>query len=82
VDPTVINQLAAGSVQTRAAGPPVPDAPVVVGDIPALRPGFQPRPRLLARLNRTPHQPSAIVVLTGPEERARPSWPQLTRGPG
>ena len=36
---------------------------VVVGDIPALRPGFQPRPALLAQLNRASQRPS--VVLTG-----------------
>ena len=37
---------------------------VVVGDIPAQRPGFQPRPALLAQLNRASQGPPA-VVLTG-----------------
>ena len=36
---------------------------VVVGDIPAQRPGFQPRPALLAQLNRASQGPP--VVLTG-----------------
>ena len=36
---------------------------VVVGDVPALRPGFQPRPALLAQLNQASQRPS--VVLTG-----------------
>jgi tetratricopeptide (TPR) repeat protein len=36
---------------------------VVVGDIPALLPGFQPRPAVLAQLNRVGHGPP--VVLTG-----------------
>ena len=36
---------------------------VVVGDIPAQRPGFQPRPALLAQLNRAGQGPP--VVLTG-----------------
>ena len=40
------------------------DGQVVVGDIPALRPGFQPRPALMAQLNRASQKPS--VVLTGP----------------
>ena len=40
------------------------DDQVVVGDIPAQRPGFQPRPALLAQLNRARQGPSA-VVLTG-----------------
>jgi tetratricopeptide (TPR) repeat protein len=35
----------------------------VVGDIPAQRPGFQPRPALLAKLNRTQEPP--VLVLTG-----------------
>ena len=36
---------------------------IVVGDIPALRPGFQPRPALLAQLNRASQGPP--MVLTG-----------------
>jgi tetratricopeptide (TPR) repeat protein len=41
----------------------MPNEQVVVGDIPAQRPGFQPRPALLARLSRASHgQP---VVVTG-----------------
>ncbi len=41
----------------------MPDDQVVVGDIPAQRPGFQPRPALLAQLNRAGQGPP--VVLTG-----------------
>ena len=37
---------------------------VVVGDIPAQRPGLQPRPALLAQLNRASQGPP-VVVLTG-----------------
>ena len=40
------------------------NAPVVVGEIPALRPGFQPRLALMAQLNRASQTPP--VVLTGP----------------
>jgi tetratricopeptide (TPR) repeat protein len=40
------------------------DDRVVVGDIPAQRSGFQPRPALLAKLNPTRPGPS-VVVLTG-----------------
>jgi tetratricopeptide (TPR) repeat protein len=36
---------------------------VIVGDIPALPPGFQPRPAVLTQLNRVGHGPA--VVLTG-----------------
>ena len=42
----------------------MPDDQVVVGDIPGQRPGFQPRPALLTRLNR-PREGSPAVVLTG-----------------
>ena len=40
------------------------NAPVIVGEIPALRPGFQPRLALMAQLNRASQTPT--VVLTGP----------------
>jgi tetratricopeptide (TPR) repeat protein len=39
--------------------------PVVVGDIPAQRSGFQPRPVLLAELNRESRGEPAVLVLTG-----------------
>ena len=39
------------------------DEQLVVGDIPAPRPGLQPRPALLAQLNRASQKPP--VVLTG-----------------
>ena len=39
------------------------NALVVVGDVPALMPGFQPRAALLAQVNRASQRPS--VVLTG-----------------
>jgi tetratricopeptide (TPR) repeat protein len=67
VDPTVIHQPAAGSTEPQAGEssvPPMPDDQVVVGDIPGQRPGFQPRPALLTRLNR-PREGSSPVVLTG-----------------
>src|SRR5579871_292879 len=38
---------------------------VVVGDIPAQQPGFQPRPALLAKLNQASQEPP-VVVLMGP----------------
>ena len=65
MDPTVI-QPAAGTTEPRAVVPPArtaTNAPVVVGDIPAPRPGFQPRPALLAQLKRASQRPP--VVLTG-----------------
>ena len=46
--------------------PPAPttaNGQVVVGDIPALRPGFQPRPALMAQLNQASQRPP--MVLTG-----------------
>jgi hypothetical protein len=65
VDPTVIVPVA-GTREPVAVEPhaqTTANARVVVGDIPALRPGFQPRPALLAQLNRASQdQP---VVLTG-----------------
>jgi tetratricopeptide (TPR) repeat protein len=66
VDPTVIYQPAA----TREAQVAEPSAQtiandqVVVGDIPAERPGLQPRFALLTQLNRIT-QRSPLVVLTG-----------------
>jgi tetratricopeptide (TPR) repeat protein len=66
VDPTVI-QPAAGTREPRAAVPAArtaTNAPVVVGEIPALPPGFQPRRALMAQLNRARQTPT--VVLTGP----------------
>ena len=65
MDPTVI-QPAVGTREPYAVEPPArttTDDQVVVGDIPALRPGFQPRPALLAQLNRASQRPP--VVLTG-----------------
>src|SRR5271165_424582 len=66
VDPTVIYQPAATS-EPQAAEPPartIANDQVVVGDIPAERPGLQPRSALLAQLNRTTRR-SPVVVLTG-----------------
>ena len=40
-------------------------APVLVGDIPAQRPGFQPRPGLLAELDRAGQGEPIVLVLTG-----------------
>jgi tetratricopeptide (TPR) repeat protein len=63
VDPTVI-QPAAGTREPYAAESSAwRTDQVVVGDIPAPRPGLQPRPALLAQLNRADQRPQ--VVLTG-----------------
>ena len=67
MDPTVIHQPAASTREPYAADPPArmtANDQVLVGDIPAQRPGFQPRPALLAQLNRASQGPLA-VVLTG-----------------
>jgi tetratricopeptide (TPR) repeat protein len=65
VDPTVI-QPAAGTREPYAMEAPsltTTDEQLVVGDIPAPPPGLQPRPALLAQLNRASQKPP--VVLTG-----------------
>ena len=65
MDPTVI-QPAAGTGEPYAVEPPArttANDQVVVGDIPALRPDFQPRATLLAQLNRASQE--SLVVLTG-----------------
>jgi tetratricopeptide (TPR) repeat protein len=65
VDPTVILP-AAGTREPYTVEPPARTTAndrVVIGDIPALRPDFQPRPALLARLNLASQEPP--VVLTG-----------------
>jgi tetratricopeptide (TPR) repeat protein len=66
VDPTVVHQAAATTGEPHAAERPartVAADQVVVGDIPAQRHGFQPRPALLAQLNRVDQGPA--VALTG-----------------
>jgi tetratricopeptide (TPR) repeat protein len=45
---------------------PVSSDPIVVGDIPREPPGFQPRPDLLAELDRTAAGTPAVHLLTGP----------------
>ncbi len=65
MDPTIILP-AVGTREPNAVKPRVhstTDDPVVVGDIPASRLGLQPRPALLARLNRASQ--GTPVVLTG-----------------
>jgi tetratricopeptide (TPR) repeat protein len=65
VDPTVI-QPPAGTREPYAMEAPAlttTDEQLVVGDIPAPPPGLQPRPALLAQLNRASQKPP--VVLTG-----------------
>ena len=65
MDPTVI-QPAVGIREPYAAEPPartITNDQVIVGDIPAPRPGVQPRHALLAQLNRVSQRPP--VVLTG-----------------
>jgi hypothetical protein len=67
VDPKVTYQPGADSGEPPVADPPARatvNDQVVVGDIPAQRPGLQPRPVLLAQLNRPGPGPPA-VVLTG-----------------
>ena len=67
MDPTVSYQPAASTGEPYAAEPPartMANDQVVVGDIPAQRAGFQPRPALLAQLNPASQGPS-VVVLTG-----------------
>jgi tetratricopeptide (TPR) repeat protein len=60
----MIIQPSVGTREPYAVEPPMRmNDRVVVGDIPALRPGFQPRPALLAELNRASQGPP--VVLTG-----------------
>ena len=65
MDPTVIVP-AAGAREPDAVKPPARTTAtdlVIVGDIPALRLGFQPRPALMAQLNQASQEPP--VVLTG-----------------
>ena len=67
MDPTIIDKAAASTGESHAPEPSVrtmADDHVVVGDIPAQRPGFQPRPRLLAKLNPAAQRPP-VVLLTG-----------------
>jgi len=67
VDPTVIHPLTVGTREPDGVETPawtIANDQVVVGDIPAQRPGFQPRPALLARLNQARQGPS-VVLLTG-----------------
>jgi tetratricopeptide (TPR) repeat protein len=67
-DLTVIRQRGARSGEPPAAGLTrvAPAEQLVVGDIPALRAGFQPRPSLLAQLTRASQGASPVVqVLTG-----------------
>lgn len=66
MDPTAI-QPAVGTREPYAVIPHArmpANAQIVVGDIPAPRPGSQPRPALLAQLNRVGQRPP--MVLTGP----------------
>jgi tetratricopeptide (TPR) repeat protein len=66
VDPTVVHQPAADATLPYASKPSartMANDQVVVGAIPAQRPGFQPRPALLAQLNQASH--GRPVVLTG-----------------
>jgi Tetratricopeptide repeat len=66
VDPTAVYQSRASTTGPYAAESPAQTTAndqVVVGDIPAQRPGFQPRPALLAQLNRVGQ--GEPVVLTG-----------------
>jgi tetratricopeptide (TPR) repeat protein len=67
VDPTVIHQPVVGTREPDGVETPawtIADDQVVAGVIPGQRPGFQPRPTLLARLNRAAGGPS-VLVLTG-----------------
>ena len=64
-DMTVINPLVAGARESQIPGPPSREAAsdqLVVGDIPREAPGFQPRPYLLAELDRVDR---GVQLLTG-----------------
>src|SRR5271166_4591495 len=64
-DMTVINPLVAGARESQIPGPPsreATSAQLVVGDIPREAPGFQPRPDLLAELDRVDQ---GVQLLTG-----------------
>jgi hypothetical protein len=66
MDPTVI-QPAVGTEEPYTVEPPArttTNDQVVVGDIPALRSGFQPRSALLAQLNRAIQRPPAVLTGT------------------
>jgi tetratricopeptide (TPR) repeat protein len=67
VDPMVIHPPGAGVTEPYAAeqsARTMVNDQLVVGDIPAQRPGLQPRPALLRQLNRASQEPRA-TVLTG-----------------
>ena len=68
MDRTVIHQPAAGTSEPYAverSSARVANDQVVVGHIPALRPGFQPRPALMAQLNRASQRPPAVLTGIG-----------------
>ena len=67
MDPTVIHQLPAGTSQpdaTEPAGWTSAGGQVVVGHIPAQRPGFRLRPALLGQLYQASDE-TPLTVLTG-----------------
>ena len=67
MDPTIVTP-AAGAREPDAVKPPAwttANALVVVGDIPALRRGFQPRPALMAQLNQVRQGPPVVFTGTG-----------------
>ena len=67
-DLTAIPQYVVSAEESRSAQPSARKAAskqLVVGNIPAQRPGFQPRPDLLAQLNRVRREPSLAQVLIG-----------------
>ena len=67
MDPTVIHQPVGGPREPHAAeslGRTTANAQIVVGDIPAQRPGFRPRAAVLAQLELA-SQGSSVVALTG-----------------
>jgi tetratricopeptide (TPR) repeat protein len=69
-DLTVISQPAAGPEEPYATARPARTTAtdrVVVGDVPAQRPGFLPRPALLAQLNQLDERVPVVHVLTGPQ---------------
>jgi tetratricopeptide (TPR) repeat protein len=66
VDPTVMQQPAAGIREPYGQEPharTLAKDQVVVGHIPAQRPGFQPRPALLAQLNQARQGPSVAMLI-------------------
>jgi tetratricopeptide (TPR) repeat protein len=67
-DSAAVRESAAGAEEPHVAEPPTRttvNTQAVVGNIPSQRPGFQPRPNLLAQLNRPREGAPVVQVLIG-----------------